>query len=547
MSSTLTRLPAWQALLAHQRSTVFNLRALFAADPHRFDRYSITQSELLLDYSKHYLTDHTVRLLVSLADARHMRESVRRLMSGDRINNTENRPALHTALRANTPVMLDGHDVTQDVARVRAQMRRFSDALRAGAAKGATGRAITDVVNIGIGGSDLGPALAVDALAPYAARTPRVHFMSNIDGAHVRAVLDPLDPQTTLAIIASKTFTTQETLTNANSVRTWFAKSVGERTGDHFAAVTANSRAAQAFGIAADRTFEFWDWVGGRYSLWSAVGLPIAIAVGMDQYDAMCEGARHMDEHFASAPLERNMPVMMALLGIWYGDFHGTATHAILPYDMRLKRFPDYLQQLEMESNGKGVTRDGEAMDYSTCPVVWGAPGTNGQHAFFQMLHQGTQMVPADFIACCKPHHQLTQHHTILLSNCLAQTEALMRGKTAEEARAEMQAQGMPGGELEQLVPHKVFPGNRPTSTLLLDALTPRALGSLIALYEHKVFAQSVIWGVNAFDQWGVELGKRLADRILPELKGDGPVSSHDSSTNGLINYIRPKTNRSPT
>jgi glucose-6-phosphate isomerase len=547
MSSTLTRMPAWQVLLAHQRSTVFDLRALFAADPHRFDRYSITESELLLDYSKHYLTDDTVRLLVSLADARQMRESVRRLMAGDRINNTERRPALHTALRASTPVMLDGRDVTQDVARVRAQMRRFSEALRAGAAKGATGRAITDVINIGIGGSDLGPALAVEALAPYAARTPRVHFMSNIDGAHVQAVLDTLDPQATLAIIASKTFTTQETLTNATSVRTWLAKCIGERTGDHFAAVTANSRAAQAFGIAPDRIFEFWDWVGGRYSLWSAVGLPIAIAVGMDQYEAMCEGARRMDEHFASAPLERNMPVMMALLGIWYGDFHGTATHAILPYDMRLKRFPDYLQQLEMESNGKRVTRDGEAVDYSTCPVVWGAPGTNGQHAFFQMLHQGTQMVPADFIACCKPHHALTQHHAILLSNCFAQTEALMRGKTAEEARAEMQEQGMAGAELEQLVPHKVFPGNRPTSTLLLDALTPRALGSLIALYEHKVFAQSVIWGVNAFDQWGVELGKRLADRILPELKGDSPIASHDSSTNGLINYTRSKTNRSPT
>jgi glucose-6-phosphate isomerase len=468
-------------------------------------------------------------------------------MSGDRINNTENRPALHTALRANTPVMLDGHDVTQEVARVRAQMRRFSDALRAGSAKGATGSAITDVVNIGIGGSDLGPALAVEALAPYAARKPRVHFMSNVDGAHVQAVLEPLDPETTLAIIASKTFTTQETLTNAKSVRTWLAKTVGERTGEHFAAVTANSRAAQAFGIGNDRIFEFWDWVGGRYSLWSAVGLAIAIAVGMDGYEAMCEGARDMDEHFASAPLGRNMPVMMALLGIWYGDFHGTAAHAILPYDMRLKRFPDYLQQLEMESNGKRVTRDGEAVDYSTCPVVWGAPGTNGQHAFFQMLHQGTQMVPGDFIACRKPHHDLAEHHAILLANCFAQTEALMRGKTADEARAEMQAQGVSASDLERLVPHKVFPGNRPTSTLLLDALTPRALGGLIALYEHKVFAQSVIWGVNAFDQWGVELGKRLADRILPELKNAGPVSSHDSSTNGLINYTKSKTNRSPT
>jgi glucose-6-phosphate isomerase len=541
MSSTLTRLPEWRALVEHRRGTVFDLRELFASDANRFARYSIGYGELLLDYSKHYLTDETVRLLVALADARCMRDWIRRLMSGERINTTENRPVLHTALRANAPVMLDGHDVTQDVARVRAQMRRFSEALRSGAVKGATGRPISDVVNIGIGGSDLGPALAVEALAPYATGEPRVHFMSNIDGAHVQGVLADLDPHATLAIIASKTFTTQETLTNANSVRAWLAKAVGPRTGEHFAAVTANSQAAQAFGVGKERIFEFWDWVGGRYSLWSAVGLPIAIAVGMDEYESMCDGARGMDEHFESAPLAHNLPVLMALLGVWYGDFHGTATHAVLPYDMRLKRLPDYLQQLEMESNGKRVTRDGEIVDYSTCPVVWGAPGTNGQHAFFQMLHQGTQLVPADFIACCKPHHHLPEHHSILLANCYAQTEALMRGKTADEARVELQAQGLSSEELERLLPHKVFPGNRPTSTLLLDALTPHALGALIALYEHKVFAQSVIWGVNAFDQWGVELGKRLADRILPELAQDTRVTTHDSSTNGLINYTKSK------
>jgi glucose-6-phosphate isomerase len=541
MSSTLTRLPEWRALVEHQRTTEFKLRELFASDANRCSRYSITQGELLLDYSKHYLTDETLRLLVSLADARRMPDWIRRLLSGERINNTENRPALHTALRANTPVMLDGHDVTQDVVRVRSQMRRFSDALRSGAVKGATGRHITDVVNIGIGGSDLGPALAVEALAPYAAREPRVHFMSNVDGAHVAAVLANLDPHSTLAIIASKTFTTQETLTNAKSVRAWLAAAVGEGAGQHFAAVTANARAAQAFGISSERIFEFWDWVGGRYSLWSAVGLPIAIAVGMNHFEALCDGARSMDEHFASAPLARNMPVVMALLGVWYGDFHGTATHAVLPYDMRLKRLPDYLQQLEMESDGKRVTREGEIVDYPTCPVVWGAPGTNGQHAFFQLLHQGTQVVPADFIACCKPHHHLPEHHSILLANCYAQTEALMRGKTADEARAEMQAQGLPSEEVERLLPHKIFPGNRPTSTLLLDMLTPRALGALIALYEHKVFAQSVIWGVNAFDQWGVELGKRLADRILPELAGHAPVTTHDSSTNNLINYTKSK------
>ena len=543
MSSTSTRLPEWQALSAHRRANAFDLRKLFDSDAQRFDRYSIVHGELLLDFSKHHLNDETLRLLIALAEACQLREWIRRLMTGERINTTENRAALHTALRANRPVMFEGRDITREVARVRAQMRQFTDALRAGAVKGATGRAITDVVNIGIGGSDLGPALAVEALAPYAARTPRVRFMSNIDGAHVEAVLDGLDPETTLAIVVSKTFTTQETLTNAKTVRSWLARAVGERTGEHFAAVTANTRAAHAFGISDERIFEFWDWVGGRYSRWSAVGLPIAAAVGMDRFEEMCDGARGMDEHFASAPFARNMPVVTALLGIWYGDFNNASAHAVLPYDMRLRRFPDYLQQLEMESNGKRVTREGAAVDYSTCPVVWGAPGTNGQHAFFQMLHQGTQVVPADFIACRTPHHKLAEHHAILLSNCFAQTEALMRGKTAEEARAEMKAQRVPDDEAERLLPHKLFPGNRPTSTLLLDALTPHALGALIALYEHKVFTQSVVWGVNAFDQWGVELGKRLADRILPELAGSAPITTHDSSTNALIN--RTKSQRS--
>jgi glucose-6-phosphate isomerase len=537
--SALTTLPAWQALAGHQRTSSFDLRELFASDPARFNRYSIAHGELLLDYSKHFLNDRTMPLLAALADARGMRDWIRRLMSGERINVTENRPVLHTALRANRPVMLDGRDITQDVKRVRGAMRRFCDALRDGTLKSSTGRAYTDVINIGIGGSDLGPALAVEALAPYAAPRPRVHFMSNVDGAHVEAVLAGLDPETTLAIIASKTFSTQETLTNAKTVRAWIEKAVSARAGEHFAAVTANVRAANAFGIADERIFEFWDWVGGRYSMWSAVGLPIAIAVGMDHFEAMCEGARGMDEHFAAAPWDRNMPVVMALLGVWNGDFFGRHAHAILPYDMRLKRFPDYLQQLEMESNGKRVTREGESVDYDTCPVVWGQPGTNGQHAFYQMLHQGTQVVPADFIACCKPHHRLPEHHRIMLANCYAQSEALMRGKTADEVREELESQGLPAAEIERLLPHKVFPGNRPSSTLVLDALTPGALGALIALYEHKVFAQSVIWDVNAFDQWGVELGKRLADRILPELASGAPVTSHDSSTNGLINHTK--------
>jgi glucose-6-phosphate isomerase len=515
------------------------MRALFAADPGRAQRYRVSHGGILLDYSKHWLSDSTLRLLVNLAEARDLRGSIRRLMAGEKVNATERRAALHTALRSREPLVVDGQDVTQEVQRVRAQMRQFSDDLRRGTVMGASGRVITDVVNIGIGGSDLGPALAVEALAPYRAKTPRVHFMSNVDGAHVEAVLSALEPETTLAIIASKTFTTQETLTNAKTTQAWLARALGARSGMHFAAVTANTSAARAFGIAPERTFEFWDWVGGRYSLWSAVGLPIAIAVGMDAYEEMCDGARDIDEHFASAPFDANMPVIMALLGVWYGDFGDARAHAVLPYDMRLERFPDYLQQLEMESNGKRVTIDGLPADYATCPVVWGAPGTNGQHAFFQMLHQGTQIVPADFIACCRPHHDLAQHHAILLANFCAQTEALMLGKNPDEVRAEMERDGLSSDEIERLLPHKVFPGNRPSSTLMLDALTPVTLGALIALYEHKVFAQSVIWGINAFDQWGVELGKKLAERILPELSGAAGPAAHDSSTAALIGHIK--------
>jgi glucose-6-phosphate isomerase len=541
MSSALTSLPAWRSLAEHRRTRAFELRELFAADPARFRKFTISHGELLLDFSRHYLDDRTLKLLVALADARGLREWIAKLVTGKRINVTENRPALHTALRSTRPVLLDGRDITRDVVRVRAQMRRFSDELRGGVLKGATGQAFTDVINIGIGGSDLGPALAVDALAPYTARRPRVHFMSNVDGAHVDATLSALDPKTTLAIVVSKTFTTQETLTNAQSVRTWLENTVGKGSGKHFAAVTANVKAAHGFGSDDERIFEFWDWVGGRYSMWSAVGLPIAVAAGMDAFEAMCEGAREMDEHFTTAPFEANMPVILALLGVWYVDFFGRTAHAVLPYDMRLARFPDYLQQLEMESNGKRVTREGEALDYDTCPVVWGSPGTNGQHAFYQMLHQGTQVVPADFVVCAKPHHALAAHHRILLANCYAQSEAMMRGKTAEEARAELQAQGLSATEIARLTPHKVFPGNRPSSTIVLDSLTPRALGALIALYEHKVFTQSVIWGINAFDQWGVELGKKLADRILPELAENAPIGSHDSSTRGLIEYTRSK------
>ena len=541
MSATLASLAPWRELGEHRHACTFNLRELFDADARRFEKYAIAHGELLLDYSRHYLTDRTTELLVALAEARGLPDWIRKLATGERVNVTENRPALHTALRSGRTVTLEGRDVTQDVVRVRAQMRRFSDALRTGALKTSTGHAFTDVINIGIGGSDLGPALAVEALAPYAAKQPRVHFMSNVDGAHVDAILSSLDPKTTLAIVVSKTFTTQETMTNARSVRAWLEKAVGDRSGRHLAAVTANVKAAHGFGIGDERIFEFWDWVGGRYSMWSAVGLPIAISAGMDAFEEMCDGAREMDEHFVTAPLHANMPVVMALVGVWYVNFFGRTAHAVLPYDMRLKRFPDYLQQLEMESNGKRVTRDGETLDYDTCPVVWGSPGTNGQHAFYQMLHQGTQVVPADFIVCAKPHHGLREHHDILLANCYAQSEALMRGKTEVEARAELQQQGLTSDELERLLPHKVFPGNRPSSTIVLESLTPRALGALIALYEHKVFTQSVIWGINAFDQWGVELGKKLADRILPELTGKAAPIGHDASTNGLIEHTRSK------
>ena len=544
MPSTLTESPAWRALVAHERTASADLVTLFAGDAGRFTRFSIEHAGLLFDYSKQRVTDETMRLLVALAEARDVRGWTARLMSGEKVNFTEARAALHTALRSGERLVVDGRDVTDEIARVRTQMRVFSSELRAGTIKGATGRAITDVINIGIGGSDLGPALAVEALKPYSAPTPRVHFMSNVDGAHVESVLKPLDPETTLAVVASKTFSTQETLTNARAVRAWLARTVGEDTSAHFAAVTANAGAAHEFGIESARIFEFWEWVGGRYSLWSAIGLPIAIAVGMDGYESLCAGAREMDRHFAEAPLERNMPVVMALLGMWNGDFLGAATQAVLPYDMRLKRLPDYLQQLEMESNGKRATREGGFADYATCPVVWGGPGTNGQHAFYQMLHQGTQVVPADFIVCCRAHDDLPEHHAIMLANCFAQAEALMRGKSKSEARADMQQQGLSAAEIERLLPHRMFPGNRQSSTLVLEELSPRALGALIALYEHKVFVQSVIWDINAFDQWGVELGKRLADRILPELTASAAAEDHDGSTNALINYTKTRYRR---
>ena len=534
-------LPAWQKLVEHRRAVAgLHLRDLFEQDPGRFRTFSLSAAGVLIDYSKQLVTAETMRLLAQLGRECGLESWVRRLYAGERVNSTENRAALHVALRAGKPVLLDGRDVTKDAASVFAAMGRLARGVQAGRLKGATGRAFTDVVNIGIGGSDLGPRLACDALAPYAKKRPRLHFVSNVDGAALSSVLGRLNPATTLFIIASKTFTTAETLANARSAREWLTDRLGVKAAARqLCAVTAAPGRATEFGVAPGHVFPMWDWVGGRYSLWSAIGLPIALAVGMNRFDELRAGARAMDEHFASAPLEVNLPVALGLLEAWNTSFRGAASRAVLPYDERLKLLPAYLQQLEMESCGKRAMRDGGFVDYATVPVVWGSAGTDGQHAYFQWLHQGTQEVPADFIACCRPHHRLRGHHDLLLSNFFAQTEALAFGMTAGEVTANMRASGLPDAEIRRLLPHRTFQGNRPTTSILLDELAPRTLGALLALYEHKVFVQSVIWDINAFDQWGVELGKRLADRILPELGAAAAAPGHDASTNGLINHYR--------
>jgi glucose-6-phosphate isomerase len=531
----LTRLPQWSALAAHRQALEgTHLRDLFAADPDRVAAFSVRMDGLLLDWSKNRVTAETVRLLLDLARARDVEGWRERMFAGERINTTEDRAVLHTALRnrADRPVLVDGRDVMSDVRAVLDRMAGFCDRVRSGDWTGWTGKPITDVVNIGIGGSDLGPAMAVQALTPWAHPRLTAHFVSNIDGTHLAEVLKRVDPETTLFIIASKTFTTQETLTNAHSARDWFLSKGGpeQDIARHFVAVSTNEAEVRAFGIDPQNMFGFWDWVGGRYSLWSAIGLPIALMIGPEGFEAFLAGGRAMDDHFREAPLDRNMPVILALLGVWYGNFWGATAHAVLPYDQYLARFPAYLQQLDMESNGKGVDREGNSVDYATGPIIFGEPGTNGQHAFYQLIHQGTHLIPCDFIATVESQNPMGRHHPILLSNALAQTEALLTGKTADQVRAE--------GAGEGLVPHKVFTGNRPTNTLLLDRLDPRALGMLIALYEHKVFVQGVIWNINSFDQWGVELGKQLAKAILPELEG-GPEKPHDASTTHLIRTIR--------
>lgn len=542
---------AWQHLQHHAHTTEFNLRQMFQTDPLRAERYSLTLGPVFLDFSKNYLLPETLTLLHNLAIEANLPERIQAMFQGEAINITEHRAVLHTALRADPPttVEIDHKPIGPKITAVLQQMRQFTEAVRTGQWRGTTGKTITDVVNIGIGGSDLGPVMVTEALKPYQSATLKVHFVSNIDGTAIDNTLKLLNPETTLFIIASKTFTTQETLTNATTAKAWLLHNLPQAViAQHFVALSTNIQAASEFGIDPHNCFEFWDWVGGRYSLWSAVGLSIALAIGMDRFMELLAGAREMDQHFRTAPLLHNMPVILGLLGIWYNNFYHAHSQAIIPYDQSLHRFPAYLQQADMESNGKQTTLAGHKTAYQTGAVVWGEPGTNGQHAFFQLLHQGTALIPVDFILPLQPHHPLTHHHQILAANCFAQSEALMRGKTEREAQQELHAQGLPAEEIAALLPHKIFPGNRPSNTILLTQLTPASLGALIALYEHKIFVQGVIWNVNSFDQWGVELGKQLAKPILAEIRGQdtpqaAPALPHDGSTLQLIQHFRQQIN----
>lgn len=542
--SKLTTSPIWRRLTKHQQEIApRHMREMFQDDPQRFEKFSLQFNDILLDYSKNRITEETLALLMQLARESHVEEWRERMFSGEKINFTENRAVLHTALRnrSNKPVLVDGKDVMPDVNRVLKQMREFTERVRSGAWKGYTGKPITDIVNIGIGGSDLGPFMACTALKPFSRPDLHAHFVSNVDGAHLGMTLQKCDPETTLFVVASKTFTTQETLTNARSARKWFLEKAKDeqQIAKHFVALSTNATEVAKFGIDTANMFEFWDWVGGRYSLWSSIGLSIALNIGMDNFEAMLQGAYEMDQHFRTTPLEQNLPVVMAMIGIWYNNFFGAQTHAILPYDQTLSRFSAYFQQGDMESNGKFVDREGKRVDFDTGPIIWGEPGTNGQHAFYQLIHQGTRMVPCDFLMPIETQYPLGEHHEILFSNFLAQTQALMQGKTADEARAELEAAGVKGDELELLLLHKVFRGNRPTNSILFQKLDPRTLGMLIALYEHKIFVQGIVWNINSFDQWGVELGKQLAQKIYPQLGGKQPVQEHDASTNGLINHYK--------
>jgi glucose-6-phosphate isomerase len=542
--SKLTSSPPWLALQTHfEQIRGLHMRQLFADDPERFKRFSLQFDDFLVDYSKNRISDETIKLLVQLAQACDVPDWIARMFDGDIINHTEHRAVLHVALRnrSNRPIKVQGQDVMPEVNAMLQKMRDFSEQVRTGQWLGYSGKKITDVVNIGVGGSDLGPLMASEALRPYASRDQRVHFVANVDENEINDVLEFLNPETTLFIVVSKTFTTQETLTNAETAREWFLAHNPDTAAitHHFVAVSNNTAAAVKFGIHQDNLFKMWDWVGGRYSMWSAVGLAIACSIGMDNFELLLQGAHDMDEHFRTAPLDKNMPVILGLLGIWYNNFFNAQTYALLPYDQHLRYLPDYLRQADMESNGKRVDRDGEVVDYTTGPIVFGSVGISGQHAFYQLMHQGKKLIPADIIAAAIDSKSLPNHHDILMANVFAQAEAFMRGKTSAEARAELQAEGLTATALESLLPYKVFSGNKPSNLILFRTLNPRTLGRLIALYEHKIFVQGIIWNINSFDQWGVELGKQLAKTVLGELKGDDNVTSHDNSTNGLINYYK--------
>ncbi|EIH3975608.1 glucose-6-phosphate isomerase [Escherichia coli] len=539
-----TQTAAWQALQKHfDEMKDVTIADLFAKDGDRFSKFSATfDDQMLVDYSKNRITEETLAKLQDLAKECDLAGAIKSMFSGEKINRTENRAVLHVALRnrSNTPILVDGKDVMPEVNAVLEKMKTFSEAIISGEWKGYTGKAITDIVNIGIGGSDLGPYMVTEALRPYKNHL-NMHFVSNVDGTHIAEVLKKVNPETTLFLVASKTFTTQETLTNAHSARDWFLKAASDEkhVAKHFAALSTNAKAVGEFGIDTANMFEFWDWVGGRYSLWSAIGLSIVLSIGFDNFVELLSGAHAMDKHFSTTPAEKNLPVLLALIGIWYNNFFGAETEAILPYDQYMHRFAAYFQQGNMESNGKYVDRNGNVVDYQTGPIIWGEPGTNGQHAFYQLIHQGTKMVPCDFIAPAITHNPLSDHHQKLLSNFFAQTEALAFGKSREVVEQEYRDQGKDPATLDYVVPFKVFEGNRPTNSILLREITPFSLGALIALYEHKIFTQGVILNIFTFDQWGVELGKQLANRILPELKDDKEISSHDSSTNGLINRYK--------
>ncbi|TAE12995.1 MAG: glucose-6-phosphate isomerase [Bacteroidetes bacterium] len=539
-----TTTEAWKRLQAHYATMQHtHLRDLFAQDAQRFEHFSLRLEDILLDFSKNHLTAETLKLLVELAHETHLPEAIESMFKGEKINETENRAVLHTALRhvENSPVMTEGKDVMLDVREVLANMEAFSGKVISGAWKGYTGKAITDIVNIGIGGSDLGPLMVYEALQPYRKPHIKAHFVSNIDSTHLVETLKKVNPETTLFIIASKTFTTQETMTNANSAKQWFLQSAKDEAfvAKHFVALSTNADAVGKFGIATENMFGFWDWVGGRYSVWSAIGLSLACTLGFETFSEFLAGAHSLDKHFRTAPFEKNVPVLLALIGVWYVNFFEAESEAILPYDQYLHRFPAYFQQGNMESNGKTVMRNGEKVNFSTGPIIWGEPGTNGQHAFYQLIHQGTRLIPCDFLAPAQSQNPLADHHEKLLANFFAQTEALMMGKTREQVVAELQKEGKTQEAIDTLAPFKVFEGNKPTNSILYKKLTPYTLGTLIAMYEQKIFVQGVIWNIFSFDQWGVELGKQLANRILPELQNKEAITSHDASTNGLINAYK--------